>query len=224
MLENGDRLTRAEFERRYEARPDIKKAELIEGVVYMPSPTRSGSHGRPHAAAITWLGNYAASTPGVQVNDNPTVRLDLENEPQPDVVLLIDPNAGGQARVSDDDYIEGAPELVAEITASSASYDLHDKLQAYRRNGVREYVVWRTLERRIDWFELVDGAYRPLPPDKAGLVHSSVFPGLRLAVDAMQRGDLATVLRELQRGLGEAPHGAFVARLAGGSSSDGGTA
>ena len=224
MLENGDRLARAEFERRYEARPDIKKAELIEGVVYMPSPTRSGSHARPHAAAITWLGSYAASTPGVQVNDNPTVRLDLDNEPQPDVVLLIDPDAGGQARVSDDDYIEGAPELVAEITASSASYDLHDKLQAYRRNGVREYVVWRTLERRIDWFELVDGAYRPLPPDKAGLVHSSVFPGLRLAVDAMQRGDLATVLRELQRGLGEAPHGAFVARLAGGSSSDGGTA
>ena len=78
-LENGDRLTRGEFERRYEARPDIKKAELIEGVVYMPSPTRSASHARPHAATITWLGSYAASTRGVQVNDNPTVRLDLDN-------------------------------------------------------------------------------------------------------------------------------------------------
>ena len=216
-LENGDRLTRSEFERRYEARPDIKKAELIEGVVYMPSPARSGSHARPHAAMIIWLGNYAVSTPGLQINDNPTVRLDLDNEPQPDVALLIDPNAGGQARVSEDDYIEGAPELVAEIAASSASYDLHDKLHAYRRNGVREYLVWRTLERRIDWFELADGVYRPRQPDSGGSVHSAVFPGLRLAIDAMLQGDLATVLRELQHGLAETSHQAFVARLAGGS-------
>ena len=216
-LENGDRLTRSEFERRYEARPDIKKAELIEGVVYMPSPARSGSHARPHAGMIVWLGNYAVSTPGLQINDNPTVRLDLDNEPQPDVALLIDPGASGQARLSDDDYIEGAPELIAEIAASSASCDLHDKLHAYRRNGVREYLVWRTLERRIDWFELIDGAYRPLQPDAAGLLHSKVFPGLRLAVDAMLRDDFATVLREQQRALGEAAHKAFAARLAGGS-------
>ena len=220
LLENGDRLTRGEFERRYEARPDIKKAELIEGIVYMPSPTRSGSHARPHAATITWLGNYAASTPGVQVNDNPTVRLDLDNEPQPDAALLIDPGGGGQAQLSDDDYVEGAPELIAEIASSSASRDLHDKFHAYRRNGVREYLVWRTLDRRIDWFELADGAYRPLPPDDAGVVHSHVFPGLRLAVDAMLRGDLAEVLRELQHGLGETAHQAFVARLAGRLPSD----
>ena len=213
-LENGDRLTRAEFERRYDAHPDIKKAELIEGVVHMPSPTRSGSHARPHAAVITWLGSYAASTPGVQVNDNPTVRLDLDNEPQPDAALLIDPGVGGQARLSDDDYVEGAPELVAEVASSSASRDLHDKLRVYRRNGVREYLVWRTLERRIDWFELADGAYRPLQSDEAGLIRSRVFPGLGLAVDAMLRGDLATVLRELQHGLGENVHQAFAARLA----------
>ena len=214
MLENGDRLSRGEFERRYEARPDIKKAELIEGVVHMPSPTRSSSHARPHAAMITWLGSYAASTPGVQVNDNPTVRLDLDNEPQPDAALLIDPGAGGQARLTDDDYLEGAPELIVEIASSSASYDLHDKLHAYRRNGVREYLVWRTLDLRMDWFELADGAYRPLQPDAAGVIHSRVFPGLRLAVAAMLRGDLATVLRELQHGLGENVHKAFAARLA----------
>ena len=218
-IENGDRLTRGEFERRYEARPDIKKAELIEGVVHMPSPTRSGSHGRPHAATVTWLGSYAAATPGVQVNDNSTVRLDLDNEPQPDAALLIDPGAGGQARLSDDDYIEGAPELIAEITSSGASYDLHDKLHAYRRNGVREYLVWRTLEHRIDWFELADGAYRPLQPDADNLTHSRVFPGLRLALNAMLRGDLAAVLRELQKGLEEDAHRAFVARLAGRSPS-----
>lgn len=212
-LENGDRLTRAEFERRYESRPDLKKAELIEGVVYMPSPTRSGSHARPHASLVGWLFAYVASTPGVQLNDNPTIRLDLDNEPQPDVALLIDPAAGGQARVSEDDYIEGAPELVAEIAASSASYDLHDKLHAYRRNGVREYLVWRTLDRGFDWFELVDGVYRLGLPDASGVVNSAVFPGLRLAVDALLRGDLPAVVEAQQAALGEPAHAAFVKRL-----------
>ena len=214
VLENGDRLTRAEFERRYEARPDLKKAELIEGVVRMPSPTRSAGHARPHAAALLWLGTYALATPGVQVNDNPTVRLDLDNEPQPDAALLIDPNAGGQARMSDDDYIEGAPELIVEIAASSASYDLHDKLHVYRRNGVREYLVWRTLDRRFDWFELAAGVYRPRRPDASGLVRSRAFPGLRLAVDALLRGDLPAVVEAQQRGLAEPAHAAFVRRLA----------
>ena len=212
-LKNGDRLTRAEFERRYEAWPDLKKAELVEGIVCMPSPTRSGSHARPHAVMVGWLFTYAASTPGVQLNDNPTIRLDLDNEPQPDVALLIDPDAGGQARVSADDYIEGAPELVAEIAASSASNDLHDKLHAYRRNGVLEYLVWCTLDRRLDWFELVDGVYLPRQPDAPDLVHSAVFPGLRLAVDALLRGDLPAVVEAQQAGLREPAHAAFIERL-----------
>ena len=213
LLENGDRLTRAEFERRYEARPDLKKAELIEGVVHVPSPTRSGSHARPHAATVIWLGTYALATPGAQLGDSPTIRLDLDNEPQPDAAMLITPEAGGQARVDEDDYVEGAPELVAEVAASSASYDLHDKLHAYRRNGVREYLVWRTLDRRFDWFELIDGVYRPRTPDASGLVSSRVFPGLRLAVDALLRGDLSTVVAAQQGGLGEPDYAAFVERL-----------
>ena len=212
-LENGDRLTRAEFERRYEARPDLKKAELIEGVVHMPSPTRFTGHARPHAAIMLWLGTYAAATPGVQVSDNPTVRLDLDNEPQPDAALLIDPQAGSQARVDDDDYIAGAPELVAEVAASSASYDLHDKLHVYRRNGVREYLVWRTLDGRFDWFELAGGVYRRRQPDASGLVRSRVFPGLWLAVEALLRGDLSAVVEAQQRGLAEPAHAAFVERL-----------
>ena len=140
-LENGDRLTRGEFERRYAARPDLKKAELIEGVVYMPSPVRASSHAEPHAVILWWLGTYSASTPGVQVADNATVRLDLDNEPQPDALVRIDEEAGGRSRISTDDYVEGAPELIVEIAASSAALDLHDKLRAYRRNGVQEYVV-----------------------------------------------------------------------------------
>ena len=211
--ENGDRLTRAEFERRCEARPDLKKAELIEGVVHMPSPTRFRNHGRPQGALVGWLFAYAAVTPGVQLGDNSTVRLDLDNEPQPDAALFIDPEAGGQARVDEDDYIEGAPELIAEVVASSASYDLHDKLHVYRRNGVREYLVWRTLDRGFDWFELADGAYRLRQPDDSGVVASRVFPGLRLAVDALLRGDLPAVLAAQQRGLAEPAHAEFVKNL-----------
>src|SRR5688572_22284415 len=112
-LEPGDRLTRAEFERRYRAMPQLKKAELIEGIVYMPSPVRLMRHGGPHADLVCWLSLYKSATPGVLVGDNSTARLDLDNEPQPDALLMIAPEFGGQARISED-YVEGAPELVAE--------------------------------------------------------------------------------------------------------------
>ena len=212
-LENGDRLSRCEFERRYAARPDLKKAQLIEGIVYMPSPV-STVHAGPHAMIQTVLLGYAASTPGIRGYDNATVRLDLDNEPQPDVLLRIGAECGGQSRVSEDDYIEGAPELMVEVAASSASIDLHDKRRAYRRNGVREYVVWRIHEARIDWFELTDGQYLPLAPDDAGVVRSRVFPGLRLAAGALLNDDLAGALAEVQKGIGSPEHAAFVARLA----------
>ncbi len=212
-LENGDRLTRREFERRYTARLDIKKAELIEGVVYMPSPVHFAGHGEPHVAVLTWLGTYCAFTSGVRVADNATVRLDLDNEPQPDALLRIEPQAGGRSRLSEDDYVEGAPELIVEIAASSAAYDLHDKLRAYRRNGVQEYLVWRVYEKQLDWFMLIDDEYRPLTPDTAGLLHSRIFPGLRLAVEALLAGDVEQVLAELQTGVETPEHAAFVKRL-----------
>ena len=212
-LESGDRLTRCEFERRYAARPDLGKAELIEGVVYLPPPVRAASHAEPHYALIGWLAAYSAATPGVRGADNATVRLDLDNEPQPDALLRIE-RQEGRSRLGEDDCIEGAPELVVEVAASSAAIDLHDKLRAYRRNGVQEYLVWRTGERRIDWYELVEGDYRPLPRTARGVLHSSVFPGLRLAVEAMLRGDLAAVLAEQRRGLRTRKHREFVARLA----------
>jgi Uma2 family endonuclease len=212
-LENGDRLTRDEFERRYAAMPHLKKAELIEGVVYVPAPVRYRQHGAPHAQLIGWLGQYAAGTPGVGVSDNSTVRLDLDNEPQPDALLLIDPTCGGQTRFSPDDYIEGSPELVAEVASSSVSYDLHVKLHVYRRNGVREYVVWRVLEQAIDWFVLRAGEYERLPVDADGRLRSQVFAGLWLDPAALVRGDLATVLAIVQQGLGSPEHATFVTRL-----------
>jgi Uma2 family endonuclease len=212
-LENGDRLTRTEFERRYAAMPYLKKAELIEGVVYVPSPVRHRQHGSPHVQLITWLGHYQAATPGVEAGDNSTVRLDLDNEPQPDALLLITPEHGGQTRVDADGYITDPPELIAEIAASSASYDLHPKLHAYRRNGVREYLVWQVLDREVDWFVLRAGQYERLPLGSDGVLRSEVFAGLWLDPAVLLQGDLARVLAVGQQGVDSPEHAAFVACL-----------
>jgi Uma2 family endonuclease len=210
-LENGDRLSRAEFERRYEAMPDVKKAELIEGVVYVPSPVRASQHGMPTSDIEVWLGIYRVHTPGTCSAGNSTVRLDLDNEPQPDVMLFRE--HGGRSSIDADGYVEGAPELVVEVAASSASYDLHDKLRAYRRNGVQEYVVWRVLDRALDWFVLREGTYARLEPDEAGVIRSEVFPGLWLLVPALLSGDMPAVLATLQQGLASPAHADFVASI-----------
>ena len=209
LLEAGDRLSRDEFERRYERMPQTKKAELIEGIVYMPSPVRARKHGQPHHQLGTWLGLYVSETPGIACFDNSTVRLDLDNEPQPDLVLLKLPEKGGQARISAEDYIEGAPELAVEIVASSRSYDLHQKKGAYRRNGVRDYLAWITGEQRVAWWELREAEYQELVPDAHGLLKSSAFPGLWLNTEALLKGNLKTVLASLRRGLDSPEHRQF---------------
>jgi len=215
LLENGDKLTRFEFERRYNAMPNFKKAELIEGIVYiMPAALRFRSHGQPHGWIIGWLFTYQAATPGVALGVEPTVRLDLDNEPQPDAVLLINPEASGQARLSEDDYIEGAPELIVEIAASSVAIDLHAKKQAYRRNGVKEYIVWQVLDEKLSWFYLEQGEYLELATDSSGILRSLVFPGLWLAVAELLAGNMQPVLTILQAGLQSPEHAAFVEKLA----------
>lgn len=210
-LENGDQLARPEFERRYEAMPHLKKAELIEGVVYVPSPVRYEGHGRQHSALNGWLVVYSASTPGVAVGDNTTIRLDLDNEPQPDVLLRL--TNGGQSYVGADGFLEGPPELVAEVASSSVAYDLHQKLDVYRRHGVCEYLVWRTVDNAIDWFVLRDGRYDRLPPSEAEIYKSENFPGLWLDAAAMLRGDLAGVLQTLGEGVASREHAEFVQRM-----------
>ncbi len=201
LLETGDRLTRDDFERRYERMPFVKKAELIEGTVYLPSPVRVKNHSEPHGQLATILGLYAAQTAGIRLLDNATVRLDLDNEPQPDLILIKSPDHGGQTRISDDDYLEGEPELVVEIVGSSRAYDLHQKKGAYRRNGVREYLAWITSENRIIWWELREGEYHEIPPDPAGTLKSRIFPGLWLDTAALLRTDIKAVLATLQLGL-----------------------
>lgn len=139
------------------------------------------------------------------------MRLDFDNELQPDILLRLE--YGGRSEIGPDGYVEGPPELVVEVAASSASYDLHDKLRAYRRNGVQEYVVWRVLDRALDWHILREGSYERLEPDENGVLESEIFPGLRLAVPALLAGDMATVLATLHEGLASPEHAAFVARL-----------
>jgi len=209
-LENGDCLSRAEFERRYQAHPEIIKAELIEGIVYRASPVRARRHGRPHGRIITWLGLYMEATPGIDLLDNSTLRLDLDNEPQPDVSMWIE---GGNAFIDEDDYLHGAPELLVEIAASSAAIDLGAKFQAYRRNGVTEYLVLLPYEQEVRWFSFANGETLQIQPDADSVLRSRVFPGLHLQPTLFWQGDLGGVLNVLRQGLATPEHAAFVAQL-----------
>ena len=193
-LESGDRLTREEFHRLYDMHPEIKRAELVEGVVYVSSPL-SITHGEPHGLVLTWLGVYRSKHPELRLGDNVTVILDDANEVQPDAFLLREEIDG--PHVNEKGYILGGPQFIFEIAASSASYDLHDKLAAYQRNGVPEYVVLSVRDGIIDWFRLRDGQYQRVSPEE-GRIESSVFPGLWLNLPRMVNGDLAGVLRELE--------------------------
>jgi Uma2 family endonuclease len=181
----------------------------------LASPLRFESHAEPHGHTITWLGVYQASTPGVRLGIEPTVRLDANNEPQPDGVLLITPTAKGQSYFSDDDYIEGAPELVVEIAASSVAIDLHDKKKAYCRNGIKEYIIWQIFENQLDWFRLQQGEYVSLEADTNRIIKSQVFPGLWLSVSDLLAGNMQQVLAVLQSGLNSPEHQLFVQQLSG---------
>lgn len=213
QLETGDHLSRDEFERRYRAMPESCHAQLIEGVVYMASPVRFNAHARPHKNLMYWSSTYELGTPGILGGDNATVRMDLDNEPQPDLAMFFAAEAGGRVKLTEDDYLEGAPEFVAEISASSVSIDLHSKLRVYKRSQVVEYLIWRTLDREVDWFHLQGSDYQRIVPDSSGILRSILFPGLWLDVPALIGGDMAGVLKVLTAGLASPEHADFVARL-----------
>jgi Uma2 family endonuclease len=207
-------LTRAEFERRHDAMPDLKKAELIEGVVHMPSPVRAQAHSRPHFTVIGWLGDYERGTPGIEGYVNASIRLDMRNEPQPDALLRILPEFGGRSKIDADDYLVGGPELALELSASTIRFDLDEKFEAYQRNGVREYVVWRVSQNQVSWFVLGEDRFEPLAPSSQAYLRSEAFPGLWLDPAALIRGDLKTLHEVLHQGLASPEHAAFVNRLA----------
>ena len=213
LLENGAHLSASQFLRRYEAMPEVKKAELINGIVYMASPVRFDQHGEPDSLVQTWLGNYAIATPGIKSATNTTARLGPDDVPQPDGLLLIMPECGGQSRLNEKGYLQGAPEFVVEVAASSSSLDAHEKLDSYRRAGVREYLLWRTAQRAIDWWVLEDDEYHALAVGADGILRSRVLPGLWLDVAALLNGDGATLIAKLQEGLQSTAHGDFAAEL-----------
>ena len=200
-LENGAHLNASEFLRRYEAMPEVKKAELIQGIVYKASPVRAMAHGKPDSIMQWWMGNYAEATPGIEVYSNSTVRFGADDVPQPDIVMCILPERGGKSRIDAKGYIIGAPELIVEIAASSASLDLQEKLETYRRFGVPEYLLWLTEMNKFLWLHLENDEYKPLPVVADGIIRSRVFPGLWLDVKAMLAGDRPGANAVLKRGL-----------------------
>ena len=192
-LQSGDHLSRDEFERRWDLHPEIKRAERICGRVYVQMSV-GRLHATKHVTVSTWVGMYILGNPECEALDNGTVRLGAENDPQPDIMLRRI-SGGGSEEV--EKVIEGAPEFIFELSASSASYDLHEKKELYREFGVREYVVWQLYENRLDWFRLENGEYVPVAADKDGIIESVTFPGLRLAVAKLLDGDAAGVIAAL---------------------------
>lgn len=217
-LEAGDNLDQKTFHERYEAMPPHLKAELIGGVVYMPSPLKP-PHGRMHFLVNTWLGVYEQATPGVEGFDNTTTILSSASEPQPDTNLIISPACGGQTSLNADGYLAGAPELITEIASCSQSIDLHGKKHDYEQAGVKEYLVIALRKPHVYWFISRNGHFEDLAPGPDGLLCSEIFPGLWLDPAALLRRDGNQVSQVLRQGLASPEHAAFVARLAQKSSS-----
>src|SRR6266849_772127 len=199
-LEAGDHLDQATFHARYEAMPPDFRAELIGGVVFVPSPLRS-EHGVSHALVMGWLTNYWGATPGTQVRDNATAILGEESEPQPDAALIIEPESGGQSSISEDGYATGPPELIVEVASSSESVALHAKRRDYEQAGVLEYVVVVLRQHVVRWFVLQEGVYREMNAGEEGIFTSTVFPGLLLHAPALLQLDGRQVMDTLRQGL-----------------------
>jgi hypothetical protein len=211
-LDNGDRLDATEFLLRYDSMPGVKKAELIHGIVYMPSPVYIEQHGEPDSLAQGWLLNYAIATPGTRSATNSTTRLGPDDVPQPDGLLRILPECGGQSRV-EDKILGGAPELAFEVAASSVSLDSHAKKQVYEAAGMREYILWRTLDGQVDWWTRREEGFVTIAPSEDGILRSEVFPGLWLDPAALVIGNGLRVMEVLNLGLASAAHGRFVEEL-----------
>jgi Uma2 family endonuclease len=210
-LHNGDRMTQPEFHRIYVQMPETFRAELIGGIVYVASPLKM-AHGNRHVLLAAAFAAYEGSTPGVESGDNATVILGEESEPQPDLLMRILPECGGQSRTTPDDYVEGAPELVAEVSHTTRSIDLHKKKNDYTRYGVKEYLVVALREKQVYRFDLVAGRENPPDPDK--VLRFQTFPGFWIDTAALFAKNYSQLMATLERGLGTPEHAAFVEQLA----------
>jgi len=212
-LEAGQHLDQPTFHERYEAMPPDTRAELVGGVVYMPSPMR-GDHGKSSRFVAGWLFHYECQTPGIEGSDGSTVKLYRKGEPQPDHLLLIPADLGGRSSVDDENYLTGAPELIVEVARSSRAYDLNEKKADYERAGVLEYLVVALGPDCIHWFVHRGDRFEDLSPGPDGIYRSEAFPGLWLDADALFAQDRQKLIRVLKRGLATPEHAAFVAKLA----------
>jgi Uma2 family endonuclease len=212
-LMDGQHLDQLTFHERYEAMPPDTRAELVGGVVFMPSPMRS-DHGKQSRIVSGWLDRYERFTPGVEGGDGSTVKLDRGGEPQPDHLLLIAPESGGQCGLDEEGYLTGAPELIVEVARSSRKFDLNAKKTDYERAGVEEYLVVELDPDRIHWFIRRGGHFEDLSPGADGIYRSKVFPGLWLDAVAILARDHDRRDEVLERGLATPEHAAFVAKLA----------
>jgi Uma2 family endonuclease len=210
-LNTGDRMSRAEFHRLYEQTPPEFRAELIGGTVYVASPLKR-RHGTNHLPLGSLFFLYEGQTPGVESADNTTVLLGEDSEPQPDLFLRILPEHRGQTTTTADDYVAGAPELMAEIAHSSRAIDLHGKRDDYARHGVLEYLVFLLRENQLRWFDLRGGC--ELQPDADGVYRIRCFPGLWIHGAALLARDSRRLIDVLNQGLAAPEHAAFVRRLA----------
>jgi Uma2 family endonuclease len=210
-LHSGDRMTRQEFHRIYEKMPRHFKAELIGGTVYVASPLRYG-HGTTNVQLGTLLTLYQAGTPGVGAAENTTVLLGADSEPQPDLFLLILPECGGQTRLTKQDYVEGAPELIVEVAYSSRAIDLNKKKEDYAQNGVWEYLVVSLTDQKIFWFDLRKDV--ELAAGKDGIIRVRSFPGLWIDTKALLSGNVNHAIQILKQGIDGPEHQNFVKRLA----------
>lgn len=210
LLANGDRMSQAEFHRRYAACPDDTKYELVGGTVYIASSV-PWPHGTYHHELNLVIGLYEAATLGVEVVDNATVILGEESEPQPDLALRLLYEYGGQSQLNEDEYVEGAPELLAEVAYSSRSIDMNQKRQDYEAAGVLEYLVLCIEERELHWFHFPSG--ESITPNRQGVFRSRVFPGLWIHGPALLDRDSARLIKVVQQGVASREHGAFVKRL-----------
>jgi Uma2 family endonuclease len=212
-LEPGDHLDQPSFHARYREMPEDVKAELIGGVVFMSAALRR-QHGRSSGLMVRWLGAYEDDTPGVEVYDNATTIIGDDSEPQPDACLIVQPECGGQMRVTDEDYLQGAPELVGEVASSTEAYDLHSKKRDYERAGVKEYLVIALRQQTLFWFVNRGGKFEAKPPEADGVIRSEVFPGLWLDPAALVGLNGPRLLEVLRQGLATSEHAAFAAQLA----------
>jgi Uma2 family endonuclease len=212
QLENGDHLDQKTFHQRYEAMPENVRAELIGGIVYMSSPLRY-RHGRTGNNVSTWLGVYCAATPGTESVDNTTQILGPQSEPQPDSSLFIVPECGGQVCLTEDGYLAGVPELIAEVSTSTESIDLHSKKADYEAACVQEYLVAALQREAVFWFVRRRGRFKEIKPDADGVYRSPLFAGLWLDPAALVRRDAKRVLKVLEQGLASPEHALFVEKL-----------